>query len=277
MIFTRDNLYNPFKDSLIGILHKETFAPENLTDFVIENINLYHQPVIEPKLATLFSIIMITLLVFGEYLHIKILRMLRKENSILRDITYVFVFANMTLCVLNVFLITSTNFVHPLNKIIGQWFCTMSRFFEYFLIDVMLLHSFCSALMRYLFLVHAPKVELYGKDKVQKAFLLSSILIPLLLALWKVNDGSELDSTSFINKCNGKHHEVFLVETSTLNVLKKNFCELGNTRKGTDLYGYVLSLLKQLSCVASTAVMLIMASKVTEGIIYYRLFSYTNR
>ena len=276
MILTKENLYHPFKGSVLGILSKETVSSENSTGHGLEDINLYHQPLVNPIIAALFTCIMISLLILAEYLQIKILKMLKKDDSILKDIIYLFAIAQIIYCPLLVFLITSTNFVYPLNKVIGQWFCNISQFVLYFLVNIISFHSLVNALMRYLFIVHTKKVELYGKEKLKKVFLLLSILIPLIVTLGKVNNGSTLDALSFINKCNAKDHDVFLFETSTLNVLKKGFCVVGDYNE-IDVYSQGIAMLKQLSCIASSVLMFIMGSNLTEVIIYYRLFSYTNR
>ena len=276
MLLTKANLYHPFKDSSLRICLKETLESDDLNGFVLEDIYLYHQPVLDPVIASICSLIMTILLFLGEYLHHKILIMLKKENSILNHITMVFVYAQMILWPLVIFLITTTNIVHPLNKLIGQWFCTLLRFFVYLLLNIVISHSLIAALMRYVFIVHTSTVEVYGKEKFKKLFLLLSISIPLFITILKVNDGAELDGLSFINKCNGKHHEVFLTETSTLNVFKKNFREFGGYYQH-DVYGQLFAFLKNLSSIASMSAMLIVGSNLTEGIIYYRLFCHMNK
>ena len=276
MILTRKNFYHPFNGSFLGIFQNETFSSENISGRYIEDINLYHQPVISPFIAGVFAIIMLIMCILGMYLHFKLFKILKTENSVLRDLTIIFVLAQIILWPLMILVITTTNFVYPLNKIVGQWFCTIPRFLIYFLVNIISSHSLMAALTRYLFIVHSAKVKVYGKERVIRLFLFLSISIPLIVTIWKVNDGSRLDVMSFVNNCNGKHHEVFLFETSTLNVLKKNFCGLGGNTDG-DIYDQAIMLFKQLSCIGSMGSMLIMGSNVIEGIIYYRLFSYMNR
>ena len=87
-------------------------------------------------------------------------------------------------------------------------------------------HSCLSATMRYYFIVHTEKVNSFGKERVKNIFLVLSILIPLVVTIWKAIDGSEVDAMSFINKCYSRQHKVFLIETLTVNVFKKSFCEV---------------------------------------------------
>ena len=276
MLPTSKNIYHPFRDSLLGFFENENIASGNGTGFALEDISLYYQPVPDPRIATLFSFIWLALFFVGEYLYIKVLIMIRKEKGILEKISTLFVTAIMILTPVVMILTITTNFVHPLNELLGQWFCTTARFIIYFLTNVVLCHSFVVAVTRYCFIVHTSKVESYGKEKVQKLCLCLGIIVPLCITLWKITDGAELDSLSFINKCNGKHHESFLIETSTLNVFKKSFCGLGSYDE-RNAYSRLTAILKQLFCLASSALIMLMGSNITEGIIYYRLFSYMNR
>ena len=273
---TREIFYHPFKNSLLGILPEEIIAAENATGYIIEDINLYHQPVLDPILATIFSLIWIIPVVLGEYLHYKILKSLQKGNSILNEIIRIFIPAQMIFWPLCYFLIATTNFIFPLKTIVGEWICSLSLFIIYYLLNIVLSHSFMTSLMRYLFIVHSSKVESYGKAKVKKLFNLLTLTIPLCLTIWKITNGAEVDGFSFINKCNGKHHEVFLIETSTLNVIRGKFCEFGNYSKG-DVYDQIITAFRRISCMACTLGMLIMDTNIIEGFIYYRLFSYMTR
>ena len=272
----RKNFYHPFQDSFLGVFPEEISSPGNISGFVLEDIDLYHQPVLDPIVATIFSIIWMIVLVLGLYLHFKILSGLKQETGILKDITGIFVPAQMIFWPLLSFFVATTNFVYPLNILIGEWFCSLSQFVISFLLSIISSHSLIAALMRYFFIVHSSKVELHGKTNIKKLFLFLSVMIPLCIAIGKLSSGARLGNMSFINKCNGKHHEAFLTETSTINVLKKSFCEIAIDYKG-EIGGQVIMVLKQLSCMASTFSWVIMGSNVTEGIIYYRLFSHMNR
>ena len=111
---------------------------------------------------------------------------------------------------------------------------------------------------------------------MKKLFIFLSIFLPLLIALWKQIDGSELHPISYVNKCYGKHDRVFLVETSTVNVLKKSFCAMETYDEG-DPIALIIAMLKQLFCAASTITIIVIGSNLSEGIIYYKLFSYMVR
>ena len=174
-------------------------------------------------------------------------------------------------------LITATSLVHPLASITGEWFCTATWFVVYYLQFVISSHSLIAASMRYCFIVHTEKVEKYGTQKAKKLFLLLYICIPVFMIFWLANNGKEMDVLSFFNKCYGKHHKAFLIDTSTSNVLKRSFCGVQDVLEDSSFYERVAIVLKQLSCIASTTSTLIMGSNLTEGIIYFQLFRYMNR
>ena len=230
----------------------------------------------DPNKAAVFFLIMTTLIVVGEYLHLKVLIVSKRENSILKNTSKMFVYAQMIFWPLCLFLITITNFIHPVKILIGQIFCTTIGLFIYFLLIVICSHSFICVLMRYLFIVHTAKTKSYGKEKVKRLFLILYIAIPLFMTIWKANDGTELQALSFVNKCYGQHHEVFLIETSALNVFKKNFCEIKSVEE-RDFYAKFIAFLYQLACFTSTLLQVVMGLNIAEVIVYYRIFSHMNR
>ena len=276
MLPTSKNLYHPFRQSSLGIFLNQN--SKNVSECVLEDIDLYHQPTTDPYISTIFTFIMTLLLGVGEYLHFKVFIMLKKEKNLLKDISIVFVSAQMILSPFTVFLIASTNFFHPLNQVIGQWFCNLARFVFYLLLNIVSIHSFLASLMRYLFIVHSNRVKSIGKDKVKKLFLILALLIPLIVTAWyTLNDnGVDLDVMSFINKCNGKYHKTFLIETSTLNIPQARFCAIKDFDQN-DVYAQLIATLKWVSCCASGVTMLFFGANLTEVFIYFQLLSYMNR
>ena len=277
-MLSQKNFYNPFVEPYLGFFIGSHPSQQNQTKFTIKDLNLYHQPVPNPQISSFFFAFMSIELFFGFYIHRKILVLLKKEDGILKNITRVFVLAQMIFWPTSIIMITITNFVHPIAAIINQWFCSCIWFLLYFPMNIISTHSFLSASIRYVFIVHYDKVRSLGKEKVKKIFLIFSMLAQLFLTLWKATDGAELDMMSYMNKCFGRFHNVFLVETSALNVAQKTFgfCDI-HVHEDLDAYHQMIVLLKQGFCIASTCIMLILGSNVTEGIIYFRLFTIMNR
>ena len=276
MLSTRKNYYHPFTDSFLGAFAQSNSMITNDTSMILEDIDLYFQPVPRPIVAGIFCGVLVIILILGLFLDLKILRMLKKEDSIVKNITRTFVFAHMTLLPILIITINLTNFVHNLPPMITNFICPLIWFLIHFCINLSTFHSFVTATMRYFYIVHTDKVNSIGKEKVKKIFHAMSTLIPLIVTIWKSMDGAELDPFSFINKCYGTHHKVFLVETSTLNVFTKSFCEIENFAE-VEGYNFFVALVKQIFCVASMTTILIMGSNLTEGLIYYKLFSHMNR
>ena len=276
MLSNSQHYYHPFKEPYFGFLLKDHTSPENTTGFIVDNIDLYYQPVQEPVIAIIFFFLRMILVIIGEFIHIKVFIILKKENGLVKDVAKLFTATQMIFWPFWLLLTTSTDFVHPLNIVIGQWFCTFSWFFFFLCWTIIAFHSFIVALMRYFFIVHDKKVAAYGKEKAKKVFLLLSFLIPLLVVIWGAIEDPELNAMSFINKCYGNHHKVFLIETSTLNVVKRNFCEFENFDESGS-FGKILAIVKRVSCIAKTTVMLIMGFNFTEAIIYYKIVSHIHR
>ena len=207
MLFETKNIYHPFINSSLEIFLNDEVAKDTIIGQVIKDFDLYYQPVQEPLIAFMFLVLKICLLVVTEYLYFKVYRLMKKENGIIKNITQIFVCAQMSFWPFWIFFAASTDFVHPLKEVIGVWYCFVGSFLFYFLGHIITLHSFMSASMRYFFILHREEVDRFGRERAKKLFLILSILMPFLVSLWEVLDGSDLDAMSFINKCNGKHHE----------------------------------------------------------------------
>ena len=270
------HFYNPFNSGILGIFSPNSSFAANDSYNILEDIDLYYQPLPPPFASGIHAVLSVITLILGSYLHIRVLFCLKKDDSILKGITQVFVVTNLTLHILAITTSCTTNIVHTFPNIAVDYICPIIWFLIYLCADLITFYSFISALMRYFFIVHTEKVNSYGKDKVKTAFLVLSILIPLILTIWKASDYGHLDALSYINRCYGRHHDTFLVETSRINVLKKTFCQVPNYAK-LEGYDKLIAIGKHILCVASTIIMVIMGSNITEGFIYFKLFSYMNK
>ena len=270
------NLYHPYTNESFGFVASDNTNINILKGETLKDINLYHQPLHIPWIAILFSGIKLILLIAGEYLQIKVYKLMKKQKGILKRVTQTFVITQMIFWPFLFFFSGSTDFFHPMNELVGQWYCSIGSFFFWFLAYIILSHSFVAAAMRYFFILHREKVDKYGKERVQQVFLALSIGIPLFMATWDELEGTKLDAMSFINKCNGKHHLVFLIESSTINVAKRNFCAFEDYG-ATEVASRIMALLRQCSCVTSKIVQLLIGFNITEGFLYYKIFSHVNR
>ena len=272
-----ENLYHPFSNSTFGIFLNDVVSEESANGYAIHNINFYYQPVQKPFIAILFIVIKIIVLFAGGYLHLKVFRLMKQENGLLRQVTQLFVYSQSIFWPFLIFFTAITDFIHPLNEVAGQWFCDLCSFLFYFLGNIITSHSFFSALMRYFFIVHRELINGFGRERIKRIFYILAIAIPLLIAAWELVDGTELDSMSFINKCNGKHHNVFLLETSTLNIARRNFCGFEDYTNSESMLSKIRSFIQRFSCVANRVIMIVVGLNISEGLLYQRIWSHIYR
>ena len=78
------NLYHPFTKSSLGFLQNERTLGGNVSEeengFQIDNIDLYYQPVQEPTVGLAFFILRTCMVVMGEYIHVKVFKLMKEEN-----------------------------------------------------------------------------------------------------------------------------------------------------------------------------------------------------
>ena len=276
MVLEQKYLYNPFLKGSLGIFLKESATADELIGGSIQNIDLYQQPVQEPLTATLFLVIKLCLLIVSEYLFIKVYKLMKRENGVTKEITQLLVYVQLFFWPFWIVFADFTAFIYPMKDVVGEWYCYLGSFLFYFLGNIIISHSFISAFTRYFFILHQDKVNLYGKQEVKRFFLLLSVLIPLFVALWESLEGSELDSMSFINKCHGKYHNVFLIDSSTINTAKRNFCAFEFNHSG-GTWSKILAQIRQILCISNQLIQLILGLNVVEGFLYYKILSHINR
>ena len=152
----------------------------------------------------------------------------------------------------------------------------MVLFFINLTISIISFHSFIVAVMRYIFIVHEKKVNCFGKEKTKKLFLILSFFVPFIYIVWIGIDSTDVAAMSFFNKCNGVYHKPFLIDTSTLDVAKRNFCQHQSLNED-GLLSKLFGTLRRFSCIARKVILLLLGFNITEAIIYYKLFSHINR
>ena len=266
MFFQNENLYNPFTNTYLGFSLSEENSQENNTLFIIDNLDLYYQPVELPNSAICLSVIRFPLFCLGIFIQIKLFRMVRKEKGLVNEVTQFYCITSMSIYPIWLLFVTSTDFLYPLKDIIGRWFCIFGRFTIYFHFNMLLFHSFIVALMRYFFIVHEEKVKKFGKDKTKKVFLFLAISFPIIFLVWGAIENQDIATLIFLNRCYGIIDKVFMAELTT----GKNLgCVFSN--------GGYLDTILQITCITKGIVFILMCLNVTEAIIYCRIFSHITR
>jgi len=265
--------------SFFGVFIDDITHSVNSTPYIFEDVDLFYQPVETPLVASLFFLVRSILFFISEFINVKIFLQLKKETCLINDVARVFTCTQMVILPFWLLYNTSTDFFHPMNEIIGNWFCTLGWFSIHLCGTIIAFHSFVVALMRYLFIVHDRKIENFGKKKAKKVIMYLTFIIPLLVVIWEGTNGSDLDVISVVNKCYGKDHKVFLIETSTSEVFKSKFCEYDgyDDQDGGSAFFKIVAIFRRISCIANKVVMVIMSVNIAEGIIYFKLLSHINR
>ena len=75
--------YNPFKGSSMGFLSVDITANGGSTGFILEDIDLYHQPVEGPNIASLFFLLKLAVTIIGEYINSKVLKAMKRVRQTL--------------------------------------------------------------------------------------------------------------------------------------------------------------------------------------------------
>ena len=237
-------------ESYLGIFIPIEYFNGNATGYVLENVDLYYQPVEDPVIGIVFITIRATLLILAEFIHIKLFQMVKKENGLVKDVTQLYSLTLMISCPIWILFISITDWINPANEVIGQWFCTIGWISTFLAWNIISFHSFIVAVMRYVFIVHEEKVKNYGKEKARRIFLYLSFFIPLIVVIWRVIENTDLDVMAYVNKCYGRGHRSFLVDTSSLQITKRTFCQFENYA-GKGIWRTILAILQQTSCILS--------------------------
>ena len=268
--------YNPFTDTSLAFFLKDGVRENDKIGQLLNEIDLYYQPVQEPYTASTFLGIKICLVAIAEYLHVKVFYLMEKENGIVKDVTQLLACVHVIFWPFLMLFIGSTDFIYPMDELLGDWYCHLGSFLFYFLGHIIIGHSFVSALMRYFFMLHHNEINKYGKERVKRFFFFMQILLPLISAVWEMLDGSDLDAMSFLNKCHGKYDRAFLIDTTSLSVAKRGFCvyEIYDT---TGIWSQIVAILSRFFCAANTIVQVIIGFNLTEGILYFKLLRHMHR
>ena len=274
MVFKKENMYHPFTQSSLGFYLAEDITIENDTSLLLEDIDLYYQPIEHPAIAIIQFLIRFLYTCLGEYVQLKLLKMVRKENGLVNEVTQFYCITSMTIYPVWLILATSTEFLYPLKDLVGHWLCVFSRLTIFFHVNVILFHSFITALMRYCFIVHEERVKYLGKRKTKKMFLYLAISLPIVLVTWGVVENQELGLFLFLNRCYGIDHKVFLAEVSSG---KQLFCKMTSFGATEMYYDPIVNTMREITCIIKFFLSLLMGLNISEGLIYIKIFCHINR
>ena len=267
---------HPDDHLFLGFLSRDINSSSVSRGSMIDELVLYYQPTESNLLASIFFLIRLAFICLGEFLNVKIFLLMNKETCLVQDVVRVFAATQIAFLPTMLILNTSTDIFHPLNEIVGQWFCTIAWFLTHVFGTIIVFNSLVVAAMRYCFIVHEDKVKLYEKKKVKQMFFWMSIGIPLFMIIWEATNGSEIDVISTINKCYGKDHKKFLIDNAASDKFQNNICDY-TVAGESDAFSKIIATLRRVSCITNKVVLILMTLNITEGILYYKTMSHINR
>jgi len=170
---------------------------------------------------------------------------------------------------------TLTDSLNPLHALIGRWFCTVGWMFSKFTYNMVLWNSLILAAMRYVLIVHSKAYQ-YKREMLRRLFIFLSVFIPVVLTIWTALEGSDISVFSFINKCNGVHHKIFLHKTLSLAVQKSIFGNIETTETQHNL-GEFVNVMKDILRRTRYVLTATIGFNIVEGILYYKILHHMNR
>ena len=273
---SRQNFYHPFQYSFFGFDLGKIDFQNHSTFNIIDNIDLYQQPVEEPSIAMLFFAVRCVIVIMAELCNYRVLVMMKKDRSILNTITKLQAYTIMVSMPIKLIFVTLTDFIHPLNEILGKWICISFWFEENISTQIIASHSLMVVLLRYTFIVHNTKVIEFGKAKLEKLFWNVSIIVPVLTVLWVASDLQDAIPSNHINRCNGMDHKMFLIRSwSSLGLIGTNF-HLHNDQI-SDKLDILFAIMRKLSRIGHRIWRIFLGSNIAEGVIYFKLFRHMTR
>ena len=269
--------YHPFEQSSLGLFSGSDSTQNKSSLDLIKDIDLYQQPVEEPKMAVVFFVLRSITSILAEICNYRVLYVLKRDNGVLSDITKLQAYNTMIAVPFRLVFITLTDFMHPLNEFFGQWICSSYWVLIKICNLMMLNHSMLVAILRFIFIVHNEKVIEYGKEKFKNWFWYLSIGIPIFTLLWVSTDPRELDNDAHLNRCNGADHKMFLIKSwSSFGLINKNFESIENFQTN-DIFAKVFAVIRRVSKLAQRLWVIFFGSNIAEGFIYYKLIQHMRR
>ena len=275
----RVSSYNPFIGDTIGLFNHSSSASQRWYGETMEDVDLYYQPLQTPTLTVVYLIPKSIIIVAGEYIHIRILKFFRHKNCLVKDLLKLFLYVQMLYWPVVVIFKASTELIFPLQEIFGEWFCTFGWWWILLGMTMIFFHSFMVGLLRYLFVVHNKWISTWGKERIKKIFLWTSILIPVLWTIWRSSTRPELAAISSFNKCKGTNHKAFLIENSIDNTPKTHFFVLyffGFEKYG-ERDGEIIAILKRSAWILGCVIYAIMGLNFFEGLFYWKTVKHANK
>ena len=218
-----------------------------------------------------------TILVFlGTFIQIKIITTcLNEKNTTCWKLDITHAIGLMIWILFSIIFETMTDQLPELHKYSGVWMCYIAVFVYSYLAFLIVFHTFIVAFMKYIFIVHQPKVHQFGEEKIKKIFFLFNLVQPFILAILTTLT-YDFESNASLIRCFGLQEELLArYNTSTGTIEKVFLCKLG--RWGYNNEDIPLFYIKQGLCVAKAIWVLVFGTNMPEAYFYLKIFSKMRR
>ena len=225
--------YNPYKTPNLSFLISTASSSSNDDNrphenaYSFSNVDLYGQPMQNPIISLALVLpIQLVFVASAIFIHTRTLQMLKQEKSVNNTMMITQAKIHILFWPLWVVSITANENIYPLSAFTTPMFCSVLRFCIYFCEFSFILYSFYASLLRYLCCLHTEKVNNFGRTRLITVVYWIFYLHTLLWTLYTIFTSFTLDHHSFINNCYGYYHTIFLMESTPLKMIARQFCVL---------------------------------------------------
>ena len=240
--------YNPYKKPYLAFLIQsnntstksgssnddDNLSYENI--YLFSDVDLYGQPTQNPLIS--LALVLPVLTVFAAsaiFIQTRTLQMLKQEKSVNNKMMVTQAKIHILFWPLWVVAITLNENIYPLSALTTPISCSVLSVCIYFCEISFILYSFYAALLRYLCCLHTEKVNKFRRNKLITVIYWMFYLHCLVWSLYTVLTSFNLDHLPLINNCYGYYHNVFLMESTPLNSVRRHFCAL-ETGQGSNMW-----------------------------------------
>ena len=114
------NLYHPFNSSFLGVFLQTDLISVERNGFIFQDIDLNYQPLQSPLTAIILFFVKLILVLVGGFVQVKVWFLIKNETSLTSEVVKVYIAALIIICPYWLVFNTITDFIHPVNQIIGQ-------------------------------------------------------------------------------------------------------------------------------------------------------------
>ena len=250
-------LHNPYQGSDLVFLSQHwnistdaNHQDNDSSEVIMGSINLISMIEISPDTLhpilsfALILPIQLLLTTSAIFIQLRTLEMLKKENSVNNSLMVTQARLNIIFWPSIVVVNTLIDNIYPVAAILTPSFCTVLSFYFYFCVFSMILYSFYAAFLRYLCCCFTEKVNNFGKGKIIALVYWTFYIHTFAWVLYTIVTQYNLDHVPLLNSCYGYQEEIFLMESTRLNMARRHLCLLESTN-GMSVNSILIILMKK--------------------------------